>query len=116
MVISSRTPEGTPNHCPVCGNDLRLEPSRPTLDAPCPHCGHLLWFTSDRPAAMGRQSADILKRYAESILELGIERFGPTPDPNIRHVLESIKDPERLKAILKRVLTCRSWEELLADR
>ncbi len=45
MVISSRTPEGRPNHCPVCGFDLKIEPSDPAGDAPCPRCGHLLWFT-----------------------------------------------------------------------
>jgi hypothetical protein len=44
MVISSRTPEGEDNRCPVCGNALRLEPSRPPGDAPCPHCAVLLWF------------------------------------------------------------------------
>jgi uncharacterized Zn finger protein (UPF0148 family) len=41
---SSRTPEGKPNLCPVCGKKLRISPSRPPGDAPCPHCGHLLWF------------------------------------------------------------------------
>jgi hypothetical protein len=45
MVISSRTPEGTPNRCVLCGRKVRLEPSTITLDGPCPHCGHLLWFT-----------------------------------------------------------------------
>ena len=45
MVISSRTPEGQPNHCLVCGADLRIEPSDPAGDAPCPRCGLLLWFT-----------------------------------------------------------------------
>src|SRR5262249_16413716 len=45
MVISSRTPEGQPNHCPVCKTELRIEPSDPAGDAPCPRCGHLLWFT-----------------------------------------------------------------------
>ena len=44
MEPSTRTPEGEPNRCPVCGNDLWIEPSRPPGDAPCPHCGHLLWF------------------------------------------------------------------------
>lgn len=44
MNISSRTPEGEPNRCPVCGKAVRIEPSRPPGDAPCPHCGHLLWF------------------------------------------------------------------------
>lgn len=44
--ISSRTPEGQPNTCPVCGKQVEIEPSLPTGDAPCPHCGCLLWFES----------------------------------------------------------------------
>jgi hypothetical protein len=44
MEPSTRTPEGEPNRCPICGNELIIEPSRPPGDAPCPHCGHLLWF------------------------------------------------------------------------
>lgn len=43
-MISSRTPEGDPNECPVCRQTLAIEPSRPPGDAPCPHCGQLLWF------------------------------------------------------------------------
>jgi acyl carrier protein len=44
MNISSRTPEGEPNCCPVCGKTTLIEPSSPVLDAPCPSCGTLLWF------------------------------------------------------------------------
>jgi acyl carrier protein len=44
MPIASRTPEGWPNRCPVCGADWRIEPSQPTGDAPCPSCGVLVWF------------------------------------------------------------------------
>ena len=47
MTIASRTPEGRPNHCPVCGHDLKLEPSDPPGDAPCPRCGHLVWFSRE---------------------------------------------------------------------
>lgn len=50
MEPSSRTPEGEPNRCPVCGGRVRLEPSQPAGDAPCPHCGCLMWF--------GRASAE----------------------------------------------------------
>jgi anti-anti-sigma factor len=50
VTISSRTPEGQPNHCTVCGFDLRILPSDPAGDAPCPKCGHLLWFD---PAELG---------------------------------------------------------------
>jgi len=48
--ISSRTPEGEPNRCPVCGHQVRLEPSRPAGDGPCPFCGTLLWFSMKPPA------------------------------------------------------------------
>jgi anti-anti-sigma factor len=44
MTISSRTPEGASNDCPICGTRVRIDPSRPPGDAPCPNCGHLLWF------------------------------------------------------------------------
>lgn len=54
--ISSRTPEGVPNRCPLCGTDLRLEPSNPPGDAPCPNCGHLLWFYP-QPQAPSTQRA-----------------------------------------------------------
>jgi len=48
-MISTRTPEGFSNHCPVCGHDIRIEPSTvPVRDAPCPQCGCLLTF--DVPA------------------------------------------------------------------
>ncbi len=59
MRPASRTPEGQPNRCPMCGRAVRLEPSSPPGDAPCPSCGHLLWFPRGgvvnrrRPLAVG---------------------------------------------------------------
>ena len=54
MTISSRTPEGTPGRCPICGADVRIEPSNLTGDAPCPQCGALLWFkTGVAPRSVG---------------------------------------------------------------
>lgn len=44
MTPASRTPEGEPNHCPLCGNAISISPSRPPGDAPCPNCGELLWW------------------------------------------------------------------------
>ena len=43
--ISSRTPEGWSNRCPVCRHACSIEPSMDSHDAPCPNCGHLLWFS-----------------------------------------------------------------------
>ena len=46
MTISSRTPEGFPSHCPLCGQAAEIEFSDPADDAPCPHCGQLLWLST----------------------------------------------------------------------
>jgi acyl carrier protein len=45
MKPSSRTPEGLPSRCPLCGAETNLEFSHPAGDAPCPECGHLLWLS-----------------------------------------------------------------------
>jgi anti-sigma B factor antagonist len=87
MVISSRTPEGRPNLCPVCGSAIKIEPSDPAGDAPCPNCGHLLWFTWDdagsivviKPTRSILRSEDLdtltdkasEKRGAQLVLDLG---------------------------------------------
>lgn len=68
MESSSRTPEGQPNHCPLCGKDLRIDPSRPPGDAPCPHCGHLLWFRDveeSRPGANPERLQGLFRRANE---------------------------------------------------
>ena len=45
MTISSCTPEGHSAKCPICGNVTKIDVSTvPTRDAPCPSCGHLLFF------------------------------------------------------------------------
>jgi hypothetical protein len=62
MDTPTRTPEGWPNRCPVCGHNVRIDPSWPTLDAPCPRCGHLLWFSS-KPAACGAAKATHLPMF-----------------------------------------------------
>jgi hypothetical protein len=90
MVIGSRTPEGMPNRCPVCGKDIKLEPSKPTLDAPCPHCGHLLWFA-------GEQDVPRQRELIQPVLEIVTVRFGPL-SPATQAAIEAISDPERLKA------------------
>src|SRR5258708_694907 len=48
MMISSRTPEGSPHECPICHNTTSLEPCYPGGDSVCPSCGHLLWLFRDR--------------------------------------------------------------------
>ena len=57
--ISSRTPEGTPGLCPVCESVVCIEPSALTGDAPCPHCGSLLWFVNVPPRARCYRQEDV---------------------------------------------------------
>ena len=69
MTISSRTPEGEPNKCPICGAQFALEPSATTNDAPCPNCGHLLWWFQEHlsdPLTMPREAIT-----AETLLQEG---------------------------------------------
>ncbi len=43
MPVASRTPEGEPSRCPICGHACTVEfSSFPTRDATCPCCGSLI--------------------------------------------------------------------------
>ena len=109
MTISSRTPEGVPNRCPVCGAVVCVEPSRPSGDAPCPRCGHLLWFLCNKLGVTAEQvtweTSFVDDLGAESLdlveLVMGLEEeFGVTiPDDQaetIRTVGDAIDLIERL--------------------
>lgn len=67
--ISSRTPEGVPHRCPICLSSVCLEPSLSERDAPCPACGHLLWF-GDRTEPSGRSARP---RVRKKTLRTGLE-------------------------------------------
>ena len=108
--ISSRTPEGVPNHCPLCGADVCVEPSQPPGDAPCPRCGHLLWFICNTLGVKPEQvtpSASFADVYGVESLDIvdlvmGIEEeFGVTiPDDevgNIKTFGDALDVIERLK-------------------
>jgi acyl carrier protein len=51
-----------------------VEPSQPTGDAPCPACGHLLWFVE---AVSGLRLFE--KRVSESLADI-LERMGVARD------------------------------------
>lgn len=74
MTISSRTPEGSPNRCPVCGLEFRIEPSQPLGDAPCPACGTLLWFIATD------KGVRYFDPQAPGLLQLLASRLGVHPD------------------------------------
>jgi acyl carrier protein len=75
MTISSRTPEGLPNRCPVCDNVVRVEPSGPFGDAPCPSCGTLLWFIKHSGSAFyfAGEEADRVRGLIGTLLSSDLE-------------------------------------------
>jgi anti-anti-sigma factor len=45
MNDSSRTPEGIPDRCPICGKEVDFGASDRADEAPSSGCGHLVWLT-----------------------------------------------------------------------
>jgi hypothetical protein len=123
MVISSRTPEGDPNTCPVCLKELRIDPSTvPMRDAPCPHCGHLLTF--DKQSELDELCAPptpsgITSSFEKKFLEAGGVKFGSFPYEMHDKLLETIAElaikrrlpaTEELSSI---VYSAHSWQEAI---
>jgi acyl carrier protein len=73
--ISSRTPEGSPNHCPICDSVIVIEPSQPPGDAPCPQCGALLWFFHTS-AGMRFHESKAIAPTRDFVLRLILEKLG----------------------------------------
>lgn len=80
MTIASRTPEGFPSRCPVCGQATEIEFSDPGDDAPCPNCGELLLL-----------SAQILEHYRPHLALLtGVPSDRLTADTQLGPLHDSI--------------------------
>jgi len=77
MNVSARTPEGDPNRCPICGNALRIDPSRPPGDAPCPKCGILLWFP---PAAVVSGGCSAREDASQRVIDVVCKCLGVNKD------------------------------------
>jgi acyl carrier protein len=76
-IISSRTPEGDPQHCPICDTLFCLEPSLALGDAPCPSCGTLLWFFPTL-AGMRFYESKAVAPLREKILQAMCEKLAVT--------------------------------------
>jgi DNA-directed RNA polymerase subunit RPC12/RpoP len=115
MTISSRTPEGDPNQCPICGHHVRLEPSIDTRDSPCPSCGHLLWFAQD-PSGGGIERADRqpirVRATKQMMMEAAIKRFGIPPE-NARTAFEHLGSSKFDKVDWVEFLRAQSWTDVV---
>lgn len=75
MPISSRTPEGSPNQCPLCASAVCVEPSEPAGDATCPNCGTLLWFLRVRDDVFFATREDMELAEVDRLIDsLGLEK------------------------------------------
>lgn len=70
MTPSSRTPEGIPNRCPVCGHDVVIDESGSARDATCPYCGSLLWMDRRRSVGSVEEAREHVARLAREIEQL----------------------------------------------
>ncbi len=61
MNVSTRTTEGLPNECPVCGKLMSAAPGEPLDDVVCPHCGCL--FLDEQQVSA--EVPDALRRLAD---------------------------------------------------
>ena len=77
-MVSSRTPEGRPNHCPVCNADVCIDPSPLFGDATCPKCGSLLWFLNLEAHArvFERTRSDTIR---DRVIQIVAEQLGVDP-------------------------------------
>ncbi len=79
MTISSRTPEGQPNRCPVCDANVCIDPSPLFGDATCPRCGSLLWFLNVQPHShVFERSRSVSVR--GRVIAVVAEQLGVDPD------------------------------------
>lgn len=60
-MISTRTPEGLPHRCTICGETSYLEPSFPGGDTVCPACGGLLKSCRDYVSRLFRVRIEEIK-------------------------------------------------------
>jgi len=67
MDIASRTPEGFPAKCPVCGKQNQVEPTAPLGDAVCAHCGTLLWPIGVGFSPMAADAVERLEKFGLKI-------------------------------------------------
>lgn len=103
MTPSSRTPEGSPHCCNVCGKSVVLDDASPIRDATCPYCGSLIWL------ARSNRAGDVRGRIR--ILAQEIEPLG---DATVSMAEVAI---EILSRVVKAVGACGGvvWHQLSGD-
>ena len=113
MTISSRTPEGEPGQCPVCQASVVVEPSILIGDAPCPRCGHLLWFfqTPEQVRFFDTEQTE-MKR--SRVINRVAEQLGVTPTQLLES--ETLNEDLGMDSLDMLELVMEAEDELEADQ
>jgi len=105
MTIASRTPEGQPFRCPVCGEDTDIEPAL-AGEACCPACGELLWWFRDRVDARLKLEDSLEDANLDSLelveLVMQLEELGINLSKAAAAEIETIEDLIRTLRRLRR--------------
>lgn len=121
MTIASRTPEGFPSQCPLCGQPAEIDFSDPADDAPCPHCGYLIWLSAQVIEFLCRHKAALLNVPLESVslntplLALAgdslesVELIMEFEEAFQIHIPDEVAESIRTVSDLIRYLTARRW-------
>jgi hypothetical protein len=117
-MISSRTPEGDRQRCPLCGQLTRIEPSTfPTRDATCPRCGQWLLFAAPGASSSAKKSSRAT--YEGFFINEGQKRLGPLPvalQSRLFAAVRRLAGQNRLpgRDLLRRVLeNARHWDDVV---
>jgi hypothetical protein len=101
MDISTRTSEGIPSECPLCGKQVIVSVCDPIGDAVCPHCGSLLYPTLQRGALTDDEKKlahlGILIETNDQGEIISAELHGPTFNDRIVHKLAECRDIPLIK-------------------
>jgi hypothetical protein len=93
-----------------------MEPSIDTRDAPCPSCGHLLWFPElskfeDQGMAVLIPGNEMTPK--EKVLKFAKKRFG-LPTEGVYNAISAVHASKFEKIEWDRLLEAKSWDDVLA--
>jgi signal recognition particle subunit SRP54 len=95
-----------------------LSPSWPSADAPCPHCGSLVWFPAERsrsapaePALPADFTLDDFRKQFEQLQKMGPMRDVLASMPGMSDTIPDGEDPEQALKRIQGMIDSMTKEE-----
>jgi hypothetical protein len=83
-----------------------------TRDAPCPCCGHLLWFSNNLPSDDLGHAAK-WSSSKELVIKIGTERLGP-PNDAVQATMNQLHPSKFAKVEWEGLLRVKNWDDVLS--